>query len=115
MAGRKGRAVVPIGPTLQAALSEARAAALTDYVIEYAGQPVRTISKAFERATARAGLVDVTFHTLRHTCAVWLAEAGIPMSEIAQYLGHSSTATTERVYARYSPDYLRRAANVLEG
>jgi integrase len=36
------------------------------------------------------------------------------MSEISQYLGHSSTSVTERVYARYSPDYLRRAATALE-
>jgi hypothetical protein len=50
-------------------------------------------------------------HTLlRHTAAVLMAENGVPMSEISQYLGHNSTETTERVYARYSPDYLRKAA-----
>jgi integrase len=53
-------------------------------------------------------------HTLlRHTAAVLMAENGVPMSEISQYLGHNSTETTERVYARYSPDYLRKAAGVL--
>jgi len=43
-----------------------------------------------------------------------MAEAGVPMSEIAQYLGHSSTNVTERVYARFSPDYLRKAAAALD-
>jgi integrase len=46
--------------------------------------------------------------------AVWMAEAGTPMSEIAQYLGHRTTAITERVYARYSPEYLKGAAKALE-
>jgi integrase len=47
---------------------------------------------------------------LRHTAAVWMAEAGIPMAEIAQYLGHSDDRITSRVYARYGPDHLRKAA-----
>mgnify|MGYP006423973977 CR=1 FL=1 len=36
------------------------------------------------------------------------------MSEISQYLGHSSTRETERTYARFSPDHLRGAAEALE-
>jgi integrase len=51
---------------------------------------------------------------LRHTAAVWMAEGGTPMSEIAQYLGHSTTLVTEKVYARYSPEYLKKAAAQLE-
>jgi integrase len=43
-----------------------------------------------------------------------MAEAGIGMAEIAQFLGHSDSRTTERVYARFSPDYLRKAAEALE-
>lgn len=62
----------------------------------------------------RAGLEDVTPHVLRHTAAVWMAENRVPMSEISQYLGHKSTLITERVYARYSPEYLRNAAQSLE-
>jgi integrase len=36
------------------------------------------------------------------------------MAEIAQFLGHSSESVTYRVYARFSPDHLRRAAAALE-
>lgn len=43
-----------------------------------------------------------------------MAEAGIPMEEIAQYLGHANVEVTRKVYARYSPDYLRKAASALE-
>ena len=110
----KGRATVPMTTGVHDALVEARALATSNYVIEYAGDRVRSIKKGFAAACKRARLEDVTPHTLRHTAAVWMAEAGRPMSEIAQYLGHSDSRVTERVYARYSPDYLREAAKALE-
>ncbi len=37
-----------------------------------------------------------------------------PMSEISQYLGHTNTNITERVYARYPPDHLRDCADVFD-
>lgn len=110
----KRRAIVPMNATLRAALSEAREGALTGHVIEWAGQRVRTVKRAFGRAVDRAGLSDVTPHTLRHTAAVWMAEAGVPMTVIAQYLGHADSRTTERIYARYSPEYLKTASEALE-
>lgn len=112
--GNKGRATVPMTTSLRAALQAARAGAQSEFVIEYAGRQVRSIRRAFETACEKAGLTDVTPHVLRHTAAVHMAEAGRSMSEIAQYLGHRDSRTTERVYARYSPDYLRQAAAALE-
>ncbi len=113
---RKGRATVPITERASQALREARECALTPFVIEYGGKRVQRIRKAFMRAVARAGLgKDVTPHVLRHTAAVWMAENETPMEEIAQYLGHTDPGITFRVYARYSPAYLRKAAAALEG
>lgn len=109
----KGRAVTPMNETAAKALGEARKAALTANVIEWAGKPVASVKKGIGAAGDRIG-VKVTPHVLRHTAAVWMAEAGVPMDEIAQYLGHSSPATTYRVYARFSPDYLQKAAKALE-
>lgn len=109
----KGRAVVPITDSAYKYLSEARKGAQTRYVIEYAGSPVKHIRYAMERISERAG-IKVTAHMFRHSAAVWMAEGGVPMSEIAQFLGHSNTAITERIYARYSPTYLRNAAKHLE-
>ena len=51
---------------------------------------------------------------LRHSAAVHMAEDGVGMEEIAQMLGHSNVNVTRNVYARFSPDYLRRAASALE-
>lgn len=111
---RKGRAVVPMNDTLLNVLQDARKAALTDNVVEWAGEPVASIKKGFRLAVARAGLQGVTPHVLRHTAAVWMAAAGRPIPEIAQYLGHSNPSITFKVYARYQPDHLRQAAAALD-
>lgn len=111
---KKGRATVPMTDMARQALEEAKRGALTEYVIEYSEKPVHSIKRAFSEACQRAELTDVTPHTLRHTAAVWMAEAGMSMSEIASYLGHTDSQITERVYAKYSPNYLRKAALALE-
>ncbi|HLY55042.1 MAG TPA: site-specific integrase [Stellaceae bacterium] len=109
----KGRANVPMNPTVRGALEAAREIAVSDYVVEWAGDRIASVRKSFTRAAESLGFPKLTPHVLRHSAAVHLAEAGMPMSEISQYLGHASTAVTERVYARYSPTFLRKLAAVL--
>lgn len=111
---RKGRAAVPMNAGLRAALSHAEENAMTDYVVEWAGQPIKRLRTGFNAAVKAAGLKDVTPHVLRHSAAVHLAAEGTPMQKISQYLGHSSTAVTERVYARFAPDHLRQEAEILD-
>ena len=111
---RKGRATVPMTDICYAELIEAAKIRQSPYVIEYGGGRVLDIKKGFAGAARRAGLKDVVPHDLRHSAAVWMAEAGVSMDEIAQYLGHSSTSVTFKVYARFSPDYLRKAASALD-
>jgi len=108
----KGRATVPINDQLLPALIEAKAGAETAYVIEYHGGPIASIRKGFEAASKRSG-VHCTPHMLRHSAAVWMAEAGKRMEEIAAYLGHKNILVTVKVYARFSPDFLRDAASAL--
>lgn len=112
--GNKKRAIVPMNTTCEHALEHAYKVSMSENVIEYKGKPVKNVRKGIQSASERAKLKDVTTHTLRHTAAVWMAENRIPMSEIAQYLGHTNTRVTEQVYARYSPDYLRQASRSLE-
>jgi integrase len=111
---RKGRATVPMTARARAALEAAAAARTSEYVIEWAGGRVGKVRHGFATAAVKAGIPWATPHVLRHTAATWMAEAGRPMSEIAQVLGHSDSRITERVYARYSPDYLRQAVAALE-
>ena len=58
---------------------------------------------------------DVKFHTTRHTFASWLIQAGVPIAEVQQYLGHSSDTMTRR-YAHLAPATGKRnALEVLVG
>lgn len=110
---RKGRATVPINEFLMDALKAAKAAALSDHVVEWNGKPVASIKTGFNATAEAAGLEGVTPHVLRHTAAVWMAEDGVDMEEIAQYLGHEDSRITRRVYARFSPAHLQKAASSL--
>ena len=110
--GNKRRSPVPIAAPLRPLLAEAKAGATGPWVIEAGGRPVASVKTGFNAAARRAGLSGVTPHTLRHTAATWMAIAGVPLAEIARFLGDSE-ATVERVYAKHSPSYLRRAADAL--
>lgn len=69
--------------------------------------------KAVPRRAKRALMAKGVNQTAIRPCAVWLAEARVPMPEIAAIRGHSSSRVTEAVYAKYSPDYLERAIKAL--
>lgn len=110
---RKGRATVPMTARAKKALLAAHAARTCGHVIEYGGGPVTKIRKALARVATECGLTWATPHTFRHSAAVWMAEDGVPMPEIASVLGHTDSRVTERVYAVHSPTYLRRAIQSL--
>lgn len=112
---RKGRALVLMTPEARAALKEAQEGALTDYVIEWDGEPVGKIRKAFAAAVKRAGLDGrVTPHTLRHTALTWLEEEHIPVEMISKLAAHSGTEITRKTYLHSSPEVLRPAADAIE-
>lgn len=111
---RKGRAIVPINRGLKAALQTARSAALTDHVVEWGGKPVKSIRKGFEAAVRRSKLKDVNIHTIRHSSAVAMVSDGIPITQVAQFLGHSNTTITFSTYGRFAPGHLAGAAEVLD-
>ena len=104
---------VPIHDTLRTALETARRRALTAHVIEFGGRRVASVKKGVAAAARRAG-IKASPQVLRHTAAVWMAGAGVPMADIAHYLGHDDSRITTRIYARYAPDHLRDAAEALE-
>lgn len=111
---RKGRAIVPMNAGLRAALQTARDAALTDYVIEFGGKRVKSIRKGMVSAFERANIKGATIHTLRHTAAVEMVSNGVSLERVGQFLGHSNVAVTYTVYARFAPDHLRDAADILD-
>lgn len=63
------------------------------YVIHMDGKPIKDIKKAFRGACERArlevsGPEKVTPHTLRHTTATWLMQAGVDMWGGSGFSGH---------------------------
>lgn len=87
------------------------------------GGPVRyrSLRRSFDAACRRVGLVAVTPHSLRASCASWVAETD-GILEAARRLGHSRSSVTTRHYARPMPggdsvvadrlDQARQAARV---
>jgi integrase len=110
---RKGRATVPMTPRAKEALLAAFEARTCNHVIEYGGESVKKVRKALGRVTEKAGVPWCTPHTFRHSAAVWLAESGAAMPEIAAILGHSDSRITEAIYAKFSPTFLRKAISAL--
>lgn len=110
---RKGRAVVPMNRMARAALESAYPARLTDHVVEWGGKRVHSIRKGYAAALDRAGMEGVSIHQIRHSVAVRMLAAGQPIEAVAQYLGHSNTAITYRTYARFLPEHLADAAEIL--
>ncbi len=71
---------------------------------------------AIAKAMQRAGLKDVTIHTLRHTTASRLASNGLSLYEIGYILGHSRTSEVTRRYAHLTPSHVtEKAVDVLNG
>lgn len=74
------------------------------------GKPLKEdrVSKRFKFFVCKAkldGRERISFHTLRHTTASWLAMQGISMRVIQKILGHSSVQVTER-YSHLSPEVM---------
>jgi integrase len=55
-----------------------------------------TLSRTIKAAADKAGLVDVTFHTLRHEATSRFFELGLSMMEVASITGHGSMKMLQR-------------------
>lgn len=72
----------------------------------------RQLREAWTLARETTG-TDCRWHDLRHTCASWMVQAGVPIYTVAQMLGHSSTAVTQR-YAHLAPQNLVDAVALMK-
>ncbi len=85
-------------------------AIVRDFIVEWNGEPIKSVKTAFNSAAAQTGLDGrVTAHTLRHTAATWLMQAGVDKWEAAGYLG-MSVEMLDRVYGHHHPNHLQQAA-----
>jgi integrase len=85
------------------------------HVINWNGSSVLSVKKAFRSARENAKLSkDITPHTLRHTAATWLMQAGVEKWDAAGFLGMTAEVL-ERVYGHHSPDFQSAAAVAITG
>ena len=76
------------------------------------GQPIKDVRGSLEKACQIAGIERITPHVLRHTCASWLVQAGVPLYSVQRWLGHSTIKMTER-YAHLAPEHLQEGVAAL--
>ena len=120
--GNKTRRIViakPSGILLKRYLEETgRAGQLDAYIFSSQTHPQMTISCIEEIYKKYVALAKTehpkmflekryTPHTMRHTTATHMLEAGVPIMAIKNFLGHSSISTTER-YAELSQGTVNR-------
>lgn len=93
-------------------------AAWRDYGLVFcteAGTPLfgGNVYRAFKRLQARAGLPEIRFHDLRHTCATMLLSARVNPKIVSEILGHASVSITLDIYSHVLPDMQQDAAVVM--
>lgn len=69
----------------------------------------RNALRAISTAAKASGMHDVGLHTLRHSFATHMLEAGVPLHTVSELLGHSSVAVTGDVYGHVSTEGARSA------
>lgn len=74
----------------------------------------RNVVRSFKEILARAGLPDVRFHDLRHSCATLLLVQGVSPRVVMEILGHSQISLTMNTYSHVVPELQREAANRLD-
>lgn len=83
------------------------------YHMKGSGRDVK-IQDDWNRMRRYLGYDDVVIHTLRHTCASWMVQAGIDLKRVQTWLGHKSIETT-LIYAKLGTGDLDVCADVLGG
>jgi integrase len=78
------------------------------------GKPFVDLKTGFALACEKAGIADVTWHTLRHTFASRLVNSGVDIVTVKELLGHSSISVTMR-YAHTNIESKRAAVEKLDG
>lgn len=92
--------IIPLSKKVKSALLHCKKQSHSEYVITNEGHSVepRTISYRFERIKQKIGLMNVSFHALRHTFATRCVELGVNIAAISSLLGHSSIKLTLDTY-----------------
>ena len=70
--------------------------------------------RRFKTALVRAGLPDMRWHDLRHSCASLMLAKGVAPRVVMEWLGHSQIALTLNTYSHVIPSLKRDAADLID-
>src|SRR5215212_1413543 len=75
--------------------------------------PENLVKRSFKPLLTRAGLPEIRFHDLRHTCATLLLGRGVHPKLVQELLGHATIAMTLDTYSHYLPSMGDAAAGAM--
>jgi len=109
------RVVVPLNADAMRALASfrSRGDGTGRVVRNLAGETLNVNAHWFVPAVRQAGIANFRWHDLRHTYASRLRQAGVPLRNIAELLGHKGLAMSRR-YAHLSISNLHEAVSRIE-
>jgi integrase len=76
--------------------------------------PSNLRNRSFGPLLKRAGLPQIRFHDLRHTCATLLLSKNVNPKIVSEMLGHCSISITLDIYSHLLPDMQEKAVEALE-
>jgi integrase len=76
--------------------------------------PENLVKRSFKPLLKKAGLPDIRFHDLRHTCATLLLGQGVHPKIVQELLGHATIAMTLDTYSHYLPSMGDQASGAME-
>ncbi len=101
---------VPVLPEFLTELEKRRKAGLSDFVVDYKGQPIKSLRTAFDGAQRRAKLgYHVRLYDIRHLFATTMLNGGADHAAVSRLLGHSAVTTTHKWYYHLMPGEMHRA------
>lgn len=81
---------------------------------KYTPSEPRVLTYAYKRILKKAGLRDITFHSLRHTFATKCIEIGFDYNILSEILGHSKPSITMNLYVHPKEENKRAYMNRLQ-
>jgi integrase len=76
--------------------------------------PSNLRNRSFKPLLKRAGLRDICFHDLQHTCATLLLSQGAHQKLVQELLGHANTAMTLDTYSHFLPSTGDRTVRAMD-
>lgn len=106
---------VPLNDEALRIISKRKESRINDYIFTRFNQPIDPdkLTIRFKKYIRSSGIdTDLHFHSLRHTFASWLVQAGESIFIVSKLLGHQDIKTT-MIYSHLTTNELRRATDRL--